>query len=370
MWAAITGFIQALFLSFFILRTDRGIKKVNYLLAAYLAVMGAYLIIPHLVRSNLTLFPHLIGVSYPLLFLTGPILYLYTSILLSPDNKIPVKYYYHFLPAILVFVWLSDFYFKSAEEKLIRFSNIRQNGLSLDFTIIWAFACLHIISYLYTCYTSAKQYNLSLKDNFSSTIHVNIKWLENFSFYNLLLWCIYAVGYLLVLLKVEYDPYGLLDQFFTIILASYIYFLSYTALAHPDLFPTPLMKAPKSVGKEKISLTEDEKVQYRHTIDHIIIEKKTYLSPELTLQELSSITQIPARLLSVLIRDLYCSNFYDFINSYRVNEVKLRLRNPSYDHLTIASIAYDCGFNSKTSFNEAFKKNVQMTPKEFKKMVQ
>jgi len=60
-------------------------------------------------------------------------------------------------------------------------------------------------------------------------------------------------------------------------------------------------------------------------------------------------------------------NFYTFINEYRVEEVKKRLVDHQYDHLTFLAIAYECGFNSKSSFNFIFKKSTGMTPSEFKK---
>ena len=367
MWVAVTGFIQAFFLSFFLIRTERGSRRANYWLAAYLAVVACYLLFPQVIRSFANDFPHLIAVGYPLLFLTGPLLFVYTRTILSPGQQLPKRNYYHFIPAGLVVVFLSDFYLQTGKDKLTALSFIREHGQPLRFSVIWCMACIHIIMYLYICYKSAKAYNIGIKNYYSSTNRISLKWLEQFSWYNLLLWCIYSTGYLLVLSGIEYDPLGAIDQVFTVVLAVYIYFLSYTALQQPDLFPGPVIKEFKIPIKEKQNLTADIKQQYQATIDGIISTQKPYLSAELTLHDLSDITQIPARTLSMVLRELYQSNFYDFINSHRINEVKLRLKDPAYDHLTIVSIAYECGFNSKTAFNEAFKKFVSMTPTAYKK---
>ena len=55
-------------------------------------------------------------------------------------------------------------------------------------------------------------------------------------------------------------------------------------------------------------------------------------------------------------------NFYKLVNEYRVEEVKKRMVNPEYKNLTILAIAYDSGFNAKSSFNTIFKESTGMTP--------
>ena len=62
-------------------------------------------------------------------------------------------------------------------------------------------------------------------------------------------------------------------------------------------------------------------------------------------------------------------NFYTLVNDYRIEEVKRRLEDPRYRNLTILAIAYDSGFNAKSSFNTIFKEQTGMTPSEYQKQV-
>jgi len=71
--------------------------------------------------------------------------------------------------------------------------------------------------------------------------------------------------------------------------------------------------------------------------------------------------------LSQIINEKLEMNFFDFINEYRVNEVKDRLSDPKYKHYTLLAIAFDSGFNSKSSFNSIFKQYTGLTPSEFQK---
>ena len=95
--------------------------------------------------------------------------------------------------------------------------------------------------------------------------------------------------------------------------------------------------------------------------------EKPYLDANLTLQELAGRVSISLNHLSQLLNERLNQTFFDFVNSYRVQEAKRELCNPAKAHLTILAIAYDVGFNSKSSFNSAFKKHTGITPSEFKR---
>jgi AraC-like DNA-binding protein len=76
---------------------------------------------------------------------------------------------------------------------------------------------------------------------------------------------------------------------------------------------------------------------------------------------------IPAYQVSEIINRHYELSFFDLINQFRVNEVKKRLADPAYNHFSVLAISMDCGFNSKSSFNNAFKKITGTTPSEYRK---
>ena len=97
-------------------------------------------------------------------------------------------------------------------------------------------------------------------------------------------------------------------------------------------------------------------------------KEKSYLNPELTLSELAIKLNTNTSVLSAVINTGFGKNFNDFVNEYRVEEFKRKAAAPDSKHLTLLAIAFDCGFNSKATFNRAFKKITDLSPKAFLEM--
>ena len=83
--------------------------------------------------------------------------------------------------------------------------------------------------------------------------------------------------------------------------------------------------------------------------------------------KLALITELSNSYLSQIINQSQGQNFFDFINAYRVEEVKSLLHHPDYAHYTILGVAQEAGFKSKSTFNSVFKKMTGMTPSDYKK---
>ncbi len=96
-----------------------------------------------------------------------------------------------------------------------------------------------------------------------------------------------------------------------------------------------------------------------------MVIKKPYLDRELTIYNLSDQLRISRHTLSEVINEHMGMNFYNLVNEYRVKEVKQRMKNEDYRQLTILAIAYDSGFNSKSSFNTIFKEKTGQTPSQY-----
>jgi AraC-like DNA-binding protein len=76
---------------------------------------------------------------------------------------------------------------------------------------------------------------------------------------------------------------------------------------------------------------------------------------------------VQSHIVSQIINSEFGKNFYDFVNYYRVEECKKMLADNSYSSKTILEIAYECGFNSKSVFNNSFKKLTGKTPSDYKR---
>jgi YesN/AraC family two-component response regulator len=89
------------------------------------------------------------------------------------------------------------------------------------------------------------------------------------------------------------------------------------------------------------------------------------LNPELGLNDLAGLLQTNPHVLSRLINEDDAMNFYDFVNTYRINEFKKRCEHGQHKTMTIIAIANDVGFKSKTTFNRTFKKINGLTPRDY-----
>ncbi len=121
---------------------------------------------------------------------------------------------------------------------------------------------------------------------------------------------------------------------------------------------------------EGSTLTSENAKLYTHRLKVFMETEKPHLIPSITINELSEKLSIPAKHLSQLVNEQFRQNFFDFINSYRIEEAKRYLVKKSRHSLNISQILYEVGFNSKAAFNQAFSKHVGMSPKEFRKQSQ
>jgi AraC-like DNA-binding protein len=98
-----------------------------------------------------------------------------------------------------------------------------------------------------------------------------------------------------------------------------------------------------------------------------MISEKPYLNPSLSIRSLSEEIKMNARDVSVLINQNLNQHFFDFINEYRVKKAMEILKDAAKKELTVLEVLYEVGFNSKSSFNTAFKKHTGLTPTQFRK---
>jgi len=117
---------------------------------------------------------------------------------------------------------------------------------------------------------------------------------------------------------------------------------------------------------EYSKLTSDELTAYGEKLLEYLERKKPYLDNDLKLQDIADTMGLPSYHLSQIINTQLNRNFYDLINSYRIEEAKRQLSDPDKHDLKILAIAFEAGFNSKSAFNVAFKKYTNITPSRYR----
>lgn len=116
----------------------------------------------------------------------------------------------------------------------------------------------------------------------------------------------------------------------------------------------------------KSGLRKEQAEAYLTKLLSYMDDEKPYLDGDLTIHHLAQKTGIPRHYITEVLNEKYGRNFFTFVNEYRVREVISRINDPKYQHYTILAIAFDAGFNSKSTFNTIFKAYTGNTPSEYR----
>ena len=368
--------VQGIFLALLLFSLKKGNPKANRLLAFFLlsfSISIGHVFVPYL--FGLGMIQYRLGDPAQLLF--GPLFYFYVLYLTSPDTVFKKKYILHFLPFCINAI-CSGF-----------LDNL--NTYPVHSLLFWGIILAQMWIYLFFSYQLIRKYDRKLRENFSSTEKINLDWLKTFITFLFFIYFFYLF-FLPVLahVKVFYSHfyYGL-----RLILAVFLYALGYKGMLQPRVFVLdhrtngenreqaagPDEKNPpnfpggneKSIPeKEKYSrsnLKESDILRELNKLTVLLEQEKLYLNPEFTLNDLSEKSGLSVHHLSEVINRGCGKNFYDFINSYRLEEFKRLLSDPvKRKQYTLLSLAYDAGFNSKATFNKIFKKTTGLTPSRYK----
>lgn len=128
-----------------------------------------------------------------------------------------------------------------------------------------------------------------------------------------------------------------------------------------------MLEATDSATTQKTGLTPQELHYWKTRLERLMTEQQLYLEPELTLSDLATRLKTNISIVSAVVNTAFGKNFNDYINEQRVQIFQARAKDPKLAHLTLLGIALDCGFNSKTTFNRAFKKHTGTSPTEWRR---
>jgi AraC-like DNA-binding protein len=145
---------------------------------------------------------------------------------------------------------------------------------------------------------------------------------------------------------------------------------STATISEKSFIPAPAATDTEEMGAAKrkyakSGLSEAEAARIHAELKKLMATRKLYTEPELTLSDLSTHLDIPPNYLSQILNEREGKNFYDYINTLRIEEFKRLVSLPENKKFTILSLAFECGFNSKSSFNRYFKKVTGLPPSEY-----
>jgi AraC-like DNA-binding protein len=148
----------------------------------------------------------------------------------------------------------------------------------------------------------------------------------------------------------------------------FVFLIGFFGIRQGEIFThrPPLPESPEEKKKyPKSGLTEEASTKLHQALIQLMTESALHKNAELSIDDLAAKLDVHPNYLSQVINQKEKKNFYDFVNTYRVEEFKRLIAMPRNQHLTLLSVAFDCGFNSKSSFNRYFKKATGQTPSEY-----
>lgn len=377
------GAIQGVLLSIFLFSIKA--NKISNKLLGLLTLSWGILVATFALQADgiFYQFPHLLKISSLFLLLLFPLLYLQVKYLISKYQHFDISDLFHFIPVLLIISLNFDFYFRSGEEKLL----LIQNPSSYyELILIFQEEIIAVQGVMYSILSLIllTKYKRKIKDYQSNIDKMILKFQYIGISLSLFAWVIGIVGIHLAYFNIDVNVD--LFIFVYLILVVIIYIISFSALKSPEIYKLNENQIKFVFLNNKTSgngnqgnhdeivdsrdktgqLLEDPFIEEvnKKLVDYIDVEKP-YLNPELSLQELADKIDVKRHYLSSVINQKHNKNFYEFINEYRIEEVKGMLIDPENKHFKLMSIAYDSGFNSKASFNRIFKQMTNMTPSQF-----
>lgn len=305
-------------------------------------------------------------------FTYGPLLYLYVIHITKPDRKFNWYSLLHFLPFAGFFV-VSVIFRTEPLVRDLRSFFVPDKLISLRIVYGICFF-LSITLYSILSFIVIKRHQDNLKNFVSYTSGIlTLNWLKvlSISFYTAYFTVFILGGINMFGNYIPFDPYFVIFGFIT--LFTFVY--SFYGIKQPVIFGEKIYLSEEDkngIETEKYArsgLKEDQAEAYLEKLIKFVESEKPYLNRDLSIHDLSQLTDIPRHYLTQILNERHGKSFFLFINEYRVKEVISRFEDPKNDDFTILAIAYDSGFNSKTTFNSIFKSQTGMTPSKYRETI-
>lgn len=211
-----------------------------------------------------------------------------------------------------------------------------------------------------------EEYQRYLYNNYSTTRDKSLSWLRPFLWMNFVVTILWLISYIQQIIGF-YEAAEVMFIWSTIGLGLLLYIIGYSLILKYNWFHTvPIKNKPQEdvASQSKLSSKTDA---YYEGLMELMNDEKLYADVELTLQSLSERLGISAGYLSKIINQKEGKSFFEFVNEFRIFEVKKKLVDKDYEHYSILGVALESGFKSKTTFNSVFKKFTGQTPSAYQK---
>lgn len=303
-----------------------------------------------------------------------PVFYLYVKAVCYSDFRVKSKHLLLLIPFVVAnLVFIPRFYLATPAESISIYEHFKQMP---EIRFFYILAELQYAFYIILVFIILKKYKEIYLENYTNSNNSSYKWLFQMTVFFLIAHCI-------VLFKslIRYTDYNVLFNSSNVIIGAIALLVScwfvLKALNNPELFKgvdSNMLLVNEALNTKCITTAIEpfetakspEIALQIELVKKHVIENEPSLEPSLTIQELAKQVSIPVRDLSVLINHHMNQHFFDFVNEFRIQKAMQILKDAEKSKQTVLEILYEVGFNSKSSFNTAFKKHTNQTPTEFR----
>lgn len=361
----VAGISIALFISALLL-VKKNKSKSDIFLFLWMILNATHLTFFYLLYTDsLYDYPYLLGLQFPLPLLHGVLLYFYVASVTHQFPKRNIIPLLHLTPTIATIAYLSSFFLLPSEQKILIFKN---NGKSYEVFQQVLLMAIFISGITYIIWSSLilRKHKKQIRNQFSDIEEIDLKWLQFLTYGLGLVWFLVIVTQNETLIYSGVSIFVILIGFFGIQQKNiFIASKRVIEIAKKEQKTEALITNKKKYINS--GLSEKKAAEYYEKLKTLITQEKIFTNAELSLNDLASKLEIHPNYLSEIINKKESKTFYDYINNFRVEEFKRLIAIPENRQFTLMAIAYDCGFNSKSSFNRHFKKTTEQTPSQYVK---
>lgn len=290
-------------------------------------------------------------------FAFGPLLYFYVQAITNASFKFRPKHLLHFIPVLIqgLFYWVVAF-----QSYDVKFDIWFQVHMPYTYRVEYDGTWLSLVIYLILSLLLVRDYQRWLNNNFSDVTRKMLNWLKVCLFLMVLICICWLFEAFLRDARNIYYKY----DFSSDLLCLVVFVLGIYSYRQSTLDISFEPKAEASAAVTPLPIADAGVIS---AIEAAMQTGRLYLNPELTLADLARYINLPAKTVSGNINAAFSKPFNTYVNTWRVEEVKQRLAGSDPEKFTLLGIAYECGFNSKTSFNRIFKEFTGFSPSEYLK---
>lgn len=364
-----SGILQSIILAGVLIFAGKGNRNANRFIGLFVLICSLHFSWSLIIDLNLAdIFQQIFWVPYSYLLAIGPLLFFYTKSLSEPDFRIGLKDSIHFVPVVAEILMQLYFIKEGIENSTVHYT---VQGFVWFRIAELTGTATSILLYGKRSLASISVHEARIAQNFSNEKDMTLRWLNKLIRYLRVLWIFWLMFELSFTIFLQFQmhliPVYLLLYTLLGVITYSTYWIGIQAFNKSEVLGMGAIPLAVENANVYSRLNAVEINNYVKSLDELMQKEKLFLHETLSLRTLSARLQMDPNLVSFVLNNGLRKSFSDYVNEFRIEEMKRKMEDPAYSHYKIIEIAYECGFNSKATFNRVFKNVTGKSPSVYRK---